>query len=160
MNNRNYIHICLPELLPHKSKSDFSSTKGEARNKTKQDADLAKLHRRNKDYLTELLKHVDTQSLPQGEHYYLICVNVYVGPAMYCYDCDNYDYSKVMNQIVKTLRFIPDDSPEYLSVIITGVINGQHNNEWLFKHLTESRTSHSEIFFIPKSMIAEVFTGD
>ena len=72
-------------------------------------------------------------------------------------DSDNIDFSKTMNHIVKSLRFIPDDSTFYLTPIIIGVANGRCMNKWVEKHITDNGKSHSELIFIPANRIVEVF---
>ena len=154
-----YIHIRLPFLLPHKQKGATSNTK-ENKENIKYNKDVLTVNKEAKEYLDLILSKIDTCGLPTNEPYYMICCNCYIGFTNHVADTDNTDYSKVMNHIVKSLRFIPDDSPEFLSVMMMGAINGKCMNKWIEKRISMGMGEHTELFFIPKSRMIQVFGED
>ncbi len=152
-----YLRICLTTLLPHKQEAATSNTKINKAN-IKYNSEMLKRIKDIKNYLDATLPVIRTDGLPTGEPYYLIVCNCYVGTIDDALDNDNIDYSKTINHIIKTLRFIPDDSPDFLSVILTGAINSHCMNKWVEKHISPAMGEHSELFFIPQSKIATVFS--
>ncbi len=154
-----YLHISFPLLLPHKGK-EATDVKKENTSNILYNKNNRKIVKEAKDYLDLILPRIDVSGLPTDEPYYMICCNCYADSMGRMTDVDNTDYSKVMNHIIKTLRFIPDDSPDDLSVIILGVVFGKCINKWVEEHVSSSGTSHTELFFIPKSRIGMLFRED
>ena len=74
-------------------------------------------------------------------------------------DTDNIHTESVTNYFIKSLNFVPDDNPYYITTYVCSCLNGQSRSSWLVSREAEEYRdrSHTELFIVPFPQMGEIF---